>query len=71
MKRKWKDKLSSRKFQAAAVVIITALAIAVFGQYEVERIIALLATAATALGYCFAEAKCDAQHIDKDGEHDG
>ena len=62
----WKQKLSSRKFQMAFLIIIISGAILIFGEEVVKRVVAIAAMSATAVSYFFVESKCDIERIKRE-----
>ena len=65
----WKRKLSSRKFWAAAVGIITGLSM-IFGLDEntISTVAGAVVSAASVVAYIMAEGKVDAEGVKHDGE---
>lgn len=69
MKINWAQKLSSRKFWAAAIGFITALLVA-FGvdDLTIEQVVALVTAASTLIAYILSEGMVDAARVEKEGE---
>jgi uncharacterized membrane protein len=65
----WKQKLTSRKFWAAAIGFITALLV-VFGVNDmtIEQVVGLITAASTLIAYIIGEGMVDAARIKNEGD---
>lgn len=69
MKINWKQKLSSRKFWAAIIGVISSILVAFkVPDMTVEQVVACVTGIGTLIAYIFAEGMVDAARIDKEGE---
>lgn len=70
MKIDWVRKLTSRKFWAAVIGVVSA-ALVLFNVDELtaERIIALVSAQTVLISYIFTEGSVDRAAVDKEGEH--
>ena len=68
----WKQKLTSRKFWAAAIGFITSLLVA-FGVNDltIEQVVGLITAASTLIAYIIGEGMVDAARINGENESEG
>lgn len=67
MSIEWRKKLTSRKFWAAVIAVITALLV-LFGMDEMtgEKVIALISAEGSLIAYIFAEGAIDTARIESE-----
>lgn len=71
MKINWKQKLTSRKFWAAATGFVTAIMVALnVNELTIEQTISVISAASILIAYIIGEGLVDAARIEKKGDND-